>query len=202
MSKRKRGKLSEDDREIWSEVVKTTTPLHPVAPEKPTFTPKPKRVPMVQKPARPAIRPLTRIGGTKTEARVTINLAPDPMKASEALSHNMDRRNFDRLRKGKIKPDARLDLHGMTASQAHSELTDFIHRSHAAGKRLALVITGKGNTVREEEGIMPTRQGILRHSLPHWLNRADLRPKILQITPAHAKHGGGGAYYVYLRRPR
>ncbi len=114
----------------------------------------------------------------------------------------MDRKNFDRLRKGKIKPDARLDLHGLTAAQAHSELTAFIHRSHAAGKRLALVITGKGNSTREEEGIMPTRQGILRHSLPHWLNRPDLKLKILQITPAAAKHGGGGAYYVYLRRTR
>lgn len=157
---------------------------------------------MAQKPSRQMIRPLMQIGGMRPEAHVTINLALDPMKASEKADHNMDRKNFDRLRKGKIKPDARLDLHGLTAAQAHSELTAFIHRSHVAGKRLALVITGKGNSTREAEGIMPTRQGILRHSLPHWLNRPDLKPKILQITPAHAKHGGGGAYYVYLRRTR
>ena len=70
------------------------------------------------------------------------------------------------------------------------------------GKRLALVVTGKGNSTRDEGGIMPHRQGILRHSLPHWLNMPDIRPKILEITPAHLKHGGGGAYYVYLRRVR
>jgi len=202
MVRRKHRKLSEDDHEVWSKVTQTAIPLHSVKPIKTTFTPEPERVPLASKRSRQMIRPLTQIGGVRPEARVTINLAIDPMKASEKPNHHMDRKNFDRLRKGKIKPDARLDLHGLTAAQAHSELTAFIHRSHAAGKRLALVITGKGNSTYEEEGIMPTRQGILRHSLPHWLNRPDLKPKILQITPAHAKHGGGGAYYVYLRRTR
>ncbi|MEO1919904.1 MAG: Smr/MutS family protein [Paracoccaceae bacterium] len=202
MKRRKRGKLTEDDHEVWEKVTQTTVPLHPIKLSPPQFTPKPTRAPLAQKLHKPAIRPLTRIGGALPEALVTINLVLDPMKASEKPDHQMDRKNFDRLRKGKIKPDARLDLHGMTAAQAHFELTAFIHRSHAARKRLALVITGKGNSTREKEEIMPTRQGILRHSLPHWLNRADLRPKILQITPAHAKHGGGGAYYVYLRRTR
>lgn len=201
MSRRKRGKLSEDDHDVWSKVAETTIPLRPVRP-KLEFKADPVSAPLAQKPVRPVIRPLTRIGGVTPEARVTINLAQDPMKASEKPGNQMDRRNFDRLRKGKMKPDARLDLHGMTAAQAHSELSHFIIQSHAAGKRLALVITGKGNSTRAEEGIMPTRQGILRHSLPHWLNRPDLKSKILEITPAHAKHGGGGAYYVYLRRHR
>lgn len=101
-----------------------------------------------------------------------------------------------------MRPDAKLDMHGMTADRAHAELTAFIHRSHAAGKRLALVVTGKGNAPREDVGFMPMRQGILKHSLPHWLNNADMRPMILEVTPAHAKHGGGGAFYVYLRRQR
>lgn len=192
--------LSRDDHEVWSVVAATTVPRRPVTlPLEFHIEP---TAPRAQKPVRPAIRPLTRIGGAVPEARVTINLAPDPMKAAEKPVHNMDRKNFERLRKGKMKPDARIDLHGMTAATAHSELTAFIFRSHAAGKRLALVITGKGNSTRAEEGIMPSRQGILRHSLPHWLDRPDIRPMILQITPAHAKHGGGGAYYVYLRRHR
>lgn len=199
MVRRRRG-LSQDDHEVWSVVTATAIPLR--QPKTSTeFHPEPV-VPTVSKPVRPAIRPLTRIGGAKPEAHITINLATDPMKAAETPGNQMDRRNFERLRKGKIRPDAKLDLHGMTAATAHAELTDFIYRSHAAGKRLALVVTGKGNSTRSEEGIMPTRQGILRHSLPHWLNRSDMRGMILEITPAHAKHGGGGAYYVYLRRHR
>ncbi|MEE9455469.1 MAG: Smr/MutS family protein [Paracoccaceae bacterium] len=197
MARRKGRTLSAQDCEVWSKLAKTTTPLRPQPPVAPDFQPKP--APLVQKPIIPQ---LTRIGAMVQQARVTINLATDPMQAAKAPGNQMDRRRFEQLRKGKIKPDARLDLHGLTADQAHSQLIAFIHRSHGAGKRLALVITGKGNTTHAEEGIMPTRQGILRHSLPHWLDRADLRPLILQITPAHAKHGGGGAYYVYLRRSR
>jgi len=202
MGRRKRGYLSDDDREIWSAVARTATPLHPARPKPVDFAPEPVHAPMAEKPAPHPPRPLTRIGGKLSGGRVTVNLATDPMRAAETPGNRMDRKNFERLRKGKIKPDARLDLHGMTAAQAHSELTGFIYRCHAAGKRLALVITGKGNTVREEVGIMPTRQGILRHSLPHWLDSPHLRPMILEITPAHARHGGGGAYYVYLRRKR
>ncbi len=202
MARRKRGKLSEEDREIWSKVARTAVPLHPVKPSEAAFHPDPPVAPMAGKPVKQPLRPLTRIGGQVQEARVTVNRATDPMRAAEIPGNQMDRRNFERLRKGKMRPDARLDLHGMTAAQAHGELTAFIHRCHAAGKRLALVITGKGNTMREEEGIMPTRQGLLRHSLPHWLDAPHLRPMILEITPAHARHGGGGAYYVYLRRKR
>ncbi len=206
MVRRKRGKLSDEDREIWSRVARTTDPLHPLDPPAPPpeFQPDPVTVsaPLARVAVARPLRPLTRIGGAGFEARVTVNLATDPMRAAETPGNQMDRRNFERLRKGKMRPDARLDLHGMTADQAHGELVAFIHRCHAAGKRLALVITGKGNTTRDEGGIMPTRQGLLRHSLPHWLDAPHLRPMILEITPAHARHGGGGAYYVYLRRRR
>jgi DNA-nicking Smr family endonuclease len=38
--------------------------------------------------------------------------------------------------------------------------------------------------------------------VPHWLSVPPLSGLVLQITPAHQSHGGGGAYYVYLRRMR
>ncbi len=201
MAWRKSKALSADDREVWSKLAKTTTPLRAQNPAPVVFQPKPAAPPLVQKPQQ-SVPQLTRIGVMVQQARVTINLATDRVQAAKTPGNQMDRRRFEQLRKGKIKPDARLDLHGMTADQAHGQLVAFIHRSHATGKRLALVITGKGNSTSVEEGVMPTRQGILRHSLPHWLDRADLRPLILEITPAHQKHGGGGAYYVYLRRSR
>ena len=43
----------------------------------------------------------------------------------------MDRRRFEKLRRGRIEPEARLDLHGMTAERAHAALTGFILRAHA-----------------------------------------------------------------------
>jgi DNA-nicking Smr family endonuclease len=113
----------------------------------------------------------------------------------------MDRRRLDRLRRGRLEPEARLDLHGMDSARAHVRLSDFILGAHADGLRLVLVITGKGRA-DEGDGIMPRRSGILRHSLPHWLAAPPLVARILQVAPAHARHGGAGAFYVYLRRSR
>ena len=119
--------------------------------------------------------------------------------ASAAVA--MDRKSFQRLKRGKLSPEARLDLHGMTLDQAHGALTAFILRAHGAGKRLVLIVTGKGKD-RDIGGPIPVRYGVLRHNVPHWLRLPPLTPLVLQVTEAHTRHGGGGAYYVYLRRQR
>ena len=113
---------------------------------------------------------------------------------------NMDRRNYDRMRRGKLKPEARLDLHGMTAAQAHSRLNHFIDQAHTDGLRLVLIITGKGRSSGVDD--FQRRHGVLRHNLPHWLRQPHLAAKVLEITQAHIRHGGEGAFYVYLRRTR
>lgn len=112
----------------------------------------------------------------------------------------MDRRRRDKLRRGRMAPEARLDLHGMTAERAHAALIRFISAAHADGKRLVLVITGKGR--EPGEAIMPYRSGILRHSVPHWLAAPPIVHKVLEVIEAHRSHGGAGALYVYLRRVR
>jgi DNA-nicking Smr family endonuclease len=112
----------------------------------------------------------------------------------------MDRRRFEKLRRGRLEPEARLDLHGMSSERAHAALAAFILSAHAADLRLVLVITGKGQP--DESPHQPRRHGILRHSLPHWLAAPPLSGRILQVTPAHQRHGGAGAFYVYLRRRR
>ncbi len=72
---------------------------------------------------------------------------------------------------------------------------------HSAGKRLLLVITGKGK-LRDEDGPIPVRLGMLRHQVPEWLRLQPLAGVVLQVTQAHPIHGGSGAYYVYLRKLR
>ena len=64
-----------------------------------------------------------------------------------------------------------------------------------------LVVTGKGKD-RDDGGPIPVRLGVLRHNVPQWLSTPPLAQIVLQVTEAHLKHGGGGAYYVYLRRNR
>jgi DNA-nicking Smr family endonuclease len=113
----------------------------------------------------------------------------------------MDKRAFTKLKRGKLAPEGRLDLHGMTLDRAHPALTRFILSSHKQGKRLVLVITGKGK-MRDNGGPIPVRHGVLRHQVPQWLQMPPLSQAVLQVSQAHISHGGGGAYYVYLRRQR
>lgn len=111
----------------------------------------------------------------------------------------MDAGTHAKMTRGKLQPEARIDLHGLTLSEAHPELIRFILNAHAAGLRLVLVITGKGKR-RDDHGPIPQRTGALRHQVPHWLHLPPLGPAVLQVTESHLKHGGSGAYYVYLRR--
>ena len=77
-------------------------------------------------------------------------------------------------------------------------------KNYLNGVRLALIITGKGKRSREADNSYYTEQdtGILKRSLITWVEKSNIWPTILDIVPAHAKHGGGGAFYVYLRKSR
>ena len=90
------------------------------------------------------------------------------------------------LRRGRLEPESRLDLHGMTQERAYRALVGHLVRAQAGGQKLVLVITGKGH--------------VLRSQLPLWLGQADLRILVAGINEAHVKHGGGGAFYVLLRK--
>jgi DNA-nicking Smr family endonuclease len=198
---RGRRTLTPAERALWSEVARTATPLHPELPEAPPELPAPPVPAAAPAPPPGPLRPPRRLRPAPPEGpRVTLDLAPDPSAPARPHPH-MDRRSFERLRRGKLTPDARLDLHGMTSERAHSMLVGFVLDAHARGLRLLLVITGKGRP-GDPGTVIPERHGILRHSLPHWLAAPPLAGKVLQIAPAHQRHGGGGAFYVYLRRTR
>ncbi len=120
--------------------------------------------------------------------------APKPQApvAKAAPGHDLDRRLAERLKRGQLSIDARLDLHGHTLNEAFAALESFVHTSASAGRRCLLVVTGKG---REGEGA-------LKRELPHWLARPELRPVVLTHASAQSRHGGTGAVYVLLRRRR
>ncbi len=117
--------------------------------------------------------------------------APAPVVAPNP---GIDRRTAERLRKGALDIDRRLDLHGMTEAAAHAALDRFIDRCWREGARMLLVITGKGSAGRGE--------GVLKRNLPRWLAIGDNAARVLRIETAQPKHGGSGAYYVLLRRRR
>lgn len=195
---RKPRHLSVEERALWDRVAERATPLHPTQQESaPDLEPAPKpKKPVASRDPAPDFRV-----GQKTSAARPHDIMRPLVDRLAAAPVNMDSKSFGKMKRGKLKPEARIDLHGMTVAEAHPELLAFILGSQSIGRRLVLVITGKGKD-RDEGGPIPTRHGILRHQVPQWLALPPLAQAILQITPAHLKHGGHGAYYVYLRRSR
>lgn len=184
-----------DERALWDKVAATTTPLDRRTTARgdlmSTVTP---QVAEPEKVASKAAQPSFRIG-EKTPPR------PEPVTPSDTGPVAMDHKAFTKLSRGKMDPEARIDLHGMTLDQAEPALAGFLRRAHGSGKRLVLVITGKGRA-SENEGPIPERPGRLRRQVPIWLSRGALSGLVLQVVQAHRRHGGDGAYYVYLRRSR
>jgi DNA-nicking Smr family endonuclease len=113
-------------------------------------------------------------------------------KPSPAPNPGLDRRTAERLRKGEIAIERRIDLHGMTQDDAHAALDRFVRQAWKNGQRMLLVITGKGSG----------GEGVLRRGVPRWLASSEHASHILKIETAQARHGGGGAFYVLLRRQR
>jgi DNA-nicking Smr family endonuclease len=130
-----------------------------------------------------------------------LDLAPSVSEQLHRQPVVMDRKTHREMTRGKLEPEARIDLHGMTLAQAHPQLVNFLLGAQDRGSRLVLVITGKGKRGLDE-GPIPQRQGVLRHQVPQWLRLPPLGAVVMQVTEAHLKHGGSGAYYVYLRRMR
>lgn len=97
-----------------------------------------------------------------------------------------------RTRRGKIEIDRRIDLHDMTQDVARDALLSAIISARRRRQRCILVITGKGGL---------TYKGVLRRMFPLWLAQADFRPHIASYAQSHQRHGGNGAWYVFLKRP-
>lgn len=178
----RRRLLSDDERALWGGVARSVTPLRPSAPSTEpsaggevggeTVPANPRPAPRQDAPPGKTVPPLAPLG----------------------------RRLKQRVARGRAPIDARLDLHGFTQMQAHAELLRFLRGAQAAGAKIALVVTGKGTT-RGERGAAAER-GVLKRQVPIWLSLPEFRPLVVGFDDAHVGHGGEGALYVRLRRPR
>lgn len=200
MSRRKRTALSPEDRELWARVAQTARPMktdfaHIFEAVSDPPLPDPPIIPTRPKAAQRSLKPT---GSGSSPSHQLVRPLSDALAEAPVA---MDKRRFQRMTRGKLDPESRIDLHGMTLAQAHAALNGFILRAQAQGLRLVLVITGKGRQV-EDDGPIPRRRGALKHDVPQWLRMAPLTGAVLELREAHARHGGSGAYYVYLRRMR
>lgn len=103
----------------------------------------------------------------------------------------LDRPTSAKIRRGVLAIEATLDLHGATQETAHALLIRFIAQAEARSLRTVLVITGKGRGGKD---------GVLRRLLPLWLDESPLRERIIAYDVAGPRHGGGGAWYIRIKK--
>lgn len=150
---------------------------------------------------RPAVTNAGKVPATSV-TKVSVTAVSKLVTAS-----GLDGGTLRRLKDGKVDPEARLDLHGLTQVQAHARLVGFLHRAREHGLRCVLIITGKGTSSSRRDRHHPewmhdASRGVLRGLVPRWLGEGDLKKHVSGYTEAHVRHGGDGALYVYLRQNR
>ncbi len=125
-----------------------------------------------------------------------LDLPPPPKPQAPELSHGkapgLDKRTAQKLRRGKVPIEGRLDLHGMTQNEAHRALDRYLEGAVENGKRCVTVITGKGYM----------GEGVLRSQVPRWLNQSPNREKIISFSYGTPSQGGTGALIVMLKKKK
>jgi DNA-nicking Smr family endonuclease len=186
-------RLAPEESALWRKVAATVKPLAkakaPLAPVAPPTVSPPKPTP--RSIAAPAATP-------RSAAKL-----PPPRRTHQTatLDGHWDRR----LRKGLVRPDMSIDLHGHTLASAQALLDDAIGRALLRGARVLLVVAGRLRPGADRLPMMhgdPRPRGAIRASLPDWLAVSPYADQIVALRPAHVSHGGAGAVYVILRRGR
>ena len=95
-----------------------------------------------------------------------------------------------------------IDLHGFTLDEANRTIEDFINKAYLENVNKIIVVTGKGlHSENEKDPYVSKELGILKYSVPEYINNnSTLMSKISEITDAKLEDGGGGAFYIYLRK--
>ncbi len=193
----RRRSLRPEEEELWHTVARTARPMHPKHAQPLAVSIPPRADPTPVVPQMPRLPYFTL--GEKARTLRAHDIAPSLKAGLTNAPLQMDAKTYGKMTRGKLAPEARIDLHGLTLAEAHPDLIRFILNAQSAGLRLVLVITGKGKR-GDDTGPIPQRMGALRHQVPQWLRMSPMGQAVLQVTEAHLKHGGAGAYYVYLRR--
>ena len=197
---RPRDSLTREEARLWAALAQTVKPLNPprtagqdheVVEEQAPVVPVAHRSKQPPTPLhQPAAGPPPRAG----EVRQL------PAKPRLLDVHGLDAGWERKLAKAVIQPDFTLDLHGHTVAAAHARLDSGLGQAAAMGARVVLVITGRPRPV--EAADRGTARGAIRAKVLDWLALGPHASRIAAVRPAQRRHGGAGALYVVLRRPK
>ena len=122
----------------------------------------------------------------------------DILSEKKVNNSEIDKNLLKNIKKGRMKINAVLDLHGKKVKESKSKVFYFIKNNFEANNRLVLIITGKGKRLGVEEGWRG--DGVLKKLLPDWLNSISLSKYIVWFDIAPKDQGGEGALLVYIKK--
>ncbi|MDR1910485.1 MAG: Smr/MutS family protein [Holosporales bacterium] len=161
--------LSEEERTLWQAYVRSVTPCCCDKEET--------HISVAKEPPLPVISPRgqTRPKTLSPSAHLPMKLMPLTRKAQRS-----------------IRFTAQCDLHGHTIPIAFDVVQSFLSQAHAQNHKVVLIITGKGVNSSE-------KRETLRTLLPRWVEEPQLKQYVYQCAQASRRHGGEGAFYLFLK---
>jgi DNA-nicking Smr family endonuclease len=188
--------LSAEEAALWAKVAASVVPMFG------------KAVPPVEQGApeqrlaerdRPETRP------AKPAASRPLRPPSGPPPPAEGKNHSgaglgLDSHWERRLRAGSLAPDFTLDLHEHSLDAAYHRLLGGLDIARETGARVVLVIAGRERPTPAAD--RSGQRGAIRAKLLDWLAASRHAGAIAAIRKAHRRHGGDGALYVILKKPR
>ena len=193
----RRRSLSREEAALWAAVAKTVRPIaRGELPMAPAPSPSPEGEGDLVARGNPKPLPF-RGGGGEGAVRLS---KPAPRQSTTFTANTLDASWDKKLAKAVLSPDFTLDLHGHSLSAAHQRLDQGLAQAALMEARLVLVITGRPRPA--EAADRGERRGAIRAKVLDWLALGPHASRIAAVRPAHRRHGGAGALYVVLRRPK
>ena len=95
-----------------------------------------------------------------------------------------------------------IDLHGYSLEEANNSIEDFIIKSYQEKINKLIVVTGKGiHSQNEKDPYVSKDLSSLKYSVPEFIsNNKNLMKIIYEMKDAKIEDGGGGAFYIYLKK--
>lgn len=159
-----------DETKIWGRVAKTVRPRRKAHGKK-------------------SAKPYPATGSSREDFANMLRVPPALPAAQKPLPQSLDINQDKTVRRGRVSIDTKIDLHDMTQAQAQPALHRAIIRASNRNYKCVLVITGKGIRL----------DGVLRRSFKGWIEDPSIRPLVATYAQAHLRHGGAGAWYVFLK---
>lgn len=158
--------------------------------------------PRAAAPERAKTQALTRSERDEEEERVFLRAVEalkidvrfsDELPEQEAPPRPAAVNRLRQVRRGSIRIDLQLDLHGLTRDEALENLDRFVKGAYNRGQKGVLVITGKGNNSAGEP--------VLKSAVSGWLREAG-KGMVSEFVPAPREMGGSGAMVVFLKEKK